>query len=100
MDRIRMYDPNFKPIKDIATAGRSDGEVQCPHGIVVDKSGFIVIADGANHRFQIFSPEGKFLRRIYSKYNMRCPPAVAITKDGDIVVIDSSAENRIQIFGS
>lgn len=94
---LKVYDPNGHLIRVIATEGRQEGEVMVPHGIVVDKKGQIVIVDSSNHRIQFFSNEGKFLRRIFSKYNMRCPSGVALTKTGNIVVLDAG-EDRIQIF--
>jgi DNA-binding beta-propeller fold protein YncE len=43
--------------------GSDDGQFNRPGGIVVDASGNVYVADFENHRVQVFSPEGRFLRK-------------------------------------
>jgi ABC-type Fe3+ transport system permease subunit/sugar lactone lactonase YvrE len=43
-------------------SGLGDGEFNRPEGLAVDREGRIYVADSCNHRIQIFSPEGRFLR--------------------------------------
>src|SRR6185369_4936415 len=42
--------------------GNAPGEFNRPEGLCVDAQDRIYVADSCNHRIQIFSPDGKFLR--------------------------------------
>lgn len=44
-------------------AGNEPGQFQIPHGIGVDHSGRVVVADRENSRLQWFAPDGKFLEQ-------------------------------------
>jgi DNA-binding beta-propeller fold protein YncE len=41
--------------------GAGPGQFQVPHGIAIDASGTVYVADRENSRLQLFSPEGEFL---------------------------------------
>ena len=43
--------------------GDADGEFNGPYGIAVTGEGYVYVADGLNHRIQVFDPEGRFLRK-------------------------------------
>jgi hypothetical protein len=44
------------------TPGKTEGEFHLPHSIAIDPDGRLYVADRANERIQIFSPEGGFPR--------------------------------------
>ncbi len=46
----------------IGHAGDGPGEFNRPEGLCVDKNDQVYVADSCNHRIQVFSREGKFLR--------------------------------------
>ncbi len=41
-------------------SGTGEGQFNIVHNVIVDKSGWVYIADWENHRIQIFSPKGRF----------------------------------------
>jgi DNA-binding beta-propeller fold protein YncE len=43
--------------------GTAPGQFNLPHGIAVDRSGRVYVADRENSRIQVFSAEGKFLQQ-------------------------------------
>jgi DNA-binding beta-propeller fold protein YncE len=83
--------------------GTGDGEFNEPHGIAIDKSGYIYVADTMNHRIQKFDSNGNFILKWGSygtengKFNY--PTDVEIDEYGYVYVVDSS-NNRIQKFDS
>ncbi|HZN57704.1 MAG TPA: peptidyl-alpha-hydroxyglycine alpha-amidating lyase family protein [Planctomycetota bacterium] len=42
--------------------GSGPGQFHVPHGIAVDRSGTVYVADRENSRVQLFSPDGEYLR--------------------------------------
>ncbi|HCO27779.1 MAG TPA: hypothetical protein DIT97_34040 [Gimesia maris] len=60
-DRISMYSPQGKLIRQWGKPGKGPGEFNCPGGIAVADNGRIYIADQTNHRVQVFDPTGQFL---------------------------------------
>ena len=72
-----------------------------PLGVAVSDRDEIVVADGWNHRVQVFDSNGTFLRSFGHKGEnageLTCPVGVAINKDRNIFVADNG-NNRVQIF--
>ena len=44
--------------------GSAPGEFDTPHSIVVAPDGLVWVSDRHNHRLQVFSPEGEFVREV------------------------------------
>lgn len=60
-DRISIYSPQGKLIRQWGKPGKGPGEFNCPGGIAVAVNGHIYVADQTNHRVQVFDPTGQFL---------------------------------------
>jgi DNA-binding beta-propeller fold protein YncE len=60
-DRISIYSPQGKLIRQWGKPGKGPGEFNCPGGIAVAANGNIYVADQTNHRVQVFDPTGQFL---------------------------------------
>lgn len=58
--RVHKYSPDGKLMFSWGESGTGLGQFNIVHNVVVDKSGWVYIADRENHRIQIFSPDGKF----------------------------------------
>jgi DNA-binding beta-propeller fold protein YncE len=91
------------PIRQWGTTGTADGQFHAPSGVVVDKTGNILITDTFNCRCQVFSNDGTFL----SEWGTRgsgdgqfiSPFGVAVDGEVKVVVVDS-CNHRIQVFRS
>jgi DNA-binding beta-propeller fold protein YncE len=59
--RIVKFSADSKFIKTRGKKGSAPGEFNEPHGIALDSSGRVFVADRANSRIQIFDQDGKFL---------------------------------------
>ncbi len=72
-----------------------------PNGVAVDEEGHIIVADSRNHRVQIFSSSGVFLRKFGSQGSgrgeMDRPSGICISPEGLIIVVDFG-NDRVQVF--
>src|SRR4029077_13618395 len=59
--RIVKLAPDGKVIKTWGKKGSGPGEFNETHGIALDSTGRVFVADRVNSRIQIFDPDGKFL---------------------------------------
>ncbi|HEX3685693.1 MAG TPA: hypothetical protein VHU83_24390 [Bryobacteraceae bacterium] len=99
---VNVYTPDGKFIKTFGGKGSAPGQVDCPHGIVLDTRGtqpILLVADRANHRIQTFNLEGEHIAFIEGT-NLPC--TFAFNQGGETVVPDLGArvtlmdrENRV-----
>ncbi len=59
--RILEYTAGGKRLREWGSAGTGPGQFRQPHGIAVDDSGIVYVADRQNGRLQRFDPTGKYL---------------------------------------
>ena len=76
--------------------GKEQGQFNKPWGIAVnDKSRILAVADARNHRIQMFSFEGNFLREFALNGN---PVSLAFTESGDLLVRVTHGAKNILLF--
>ena len=90
-----------RPVLSFGTHGSSVGMFKSPWGVAVNVRDEIAVTDFGNHRVQIFSSDGNYLRsfgRQGSKNGeFNYPRGIASHKNGNIFVVDNR-NARIQIF--
>jgi DNA-binding beta-propeller fold protein YncE len=59
--RVHKFSPEGKYLFSWGDPGSGPGQFNLPHGISIDSSGKVYVADRENSRIQIFTPEGKFI---------------------------------------
>ena len=102
VDRVQVFSGKEKKLLNvIGHEGTRDGEFNRPEGICVDSADRIYVADSCNHRIQIFSPDGKWLRT-YGKAGsgpgeLSYPYDIRVDKAGRQYVCEFG-NSRIQIF--
>lgn len=62
--RVVKFSASGQYLSEWGTKGDKENEFDIPHGIALDSSGNVVVADRENHRIQVFNPEGKFIRQL------------------------------------
>ncbi len=63
VDRVQAFSGTDKRVLMIfGRPGTGDGEFNRAEGLGIDDAGRIYVADSCNHRVQIFSPDGKWLK--------------------------------------
>jgi DNA-binding beta-propeller fold protein YncE len=60
-DRISVYDPSGKLLRQWGRTGSGEGEFDCPGGIALGQEGRVYVADQTNRRVQVFDGKGNFL---------------------------------------
>ena len=90
-DRVVKYSKDGKFIKAWGKHAKAQGEFDVPHGIAVDSSGRVYVADRSNNRIQIFDADGNFVAE-WKQFGR--PSAIAISKEGTIYVADSQSTEQ------
>jgi len=62
--RVVKFSAGGKYLFEWGRKGSSAGEFDIPHGICLDETGNIYVADRENRRIQVFDPSGRFLRQL------------------------------------
>ena len=85
---INQYSSDAKYIRTFGGIGKEAGNLNCPHGLIVDTRGAtpnLTVADRSNKRLQRFTLEGQHLDFVD---NQNAPCHFSIYKNGDIVIPD------------
>jgi len=90
--RISVFDKTGKFIRTIGKTGTRPGEFRTPHALEFDSQGRLVVADRHNHRVQILTKDGKFVRE-YPAFGRTS--GLAIDKDDVIYTTDSESTDRV-----
>ncbi len=89
---INQYTKDGKYIRTFGGKGKEAGQLDCPHGLIVDARGgkdpLLMVADRANHRIQTFTLDGKHIAFIDGT-NLPC--YFDFYKNGDTVIPDLGA---------
>jgi tripartite motif-containing protein 2/3 len=92
----------FKPVKTFGKEGHRKGQFEVPQSIALSDNGEIAIADCNNHRIQIFSLGGKYLREFGSKgtedEKLYEPCGVVFVEDRIIVSDGPDGKGRVKEF--
>jgi sugar lactone lactonase YvrE len=93
----------YKVVGKWGKAGRANGQFANANGIAVDKAGNVYVADSDNHRIQVFSAKGAFLRKWGSHGGANgqfdIAEDVEIAPNGTIWVADQQ-NSRLQAFSA
>jgi sugar lactone lactonase YvrE len=95
---INQYDSSGKYIRTFGGKGKEAGQLDCPHGIILDARGSepnLTVADRSNKRLQRFTLDGKHIDFVE---DFPAPCHFNIYKNGDVVVPDLFA--RVTLLDS
>ena len=85
---INQYNQKAEFIRTFAGLGKGDDQVDCPHGLWIDKRSetpVLVVTDRGNSRLQRFTLEGKRIDSIEGTSKMPC---FLDERNGDVVIAD------------
>ena len=81
--------------------GSAAGMLSKPWGVAVNERDEIAVTEVGNHRIQVFSSDGTYLRSFGRKGDkqgkLNWPAGIAFDKNGHIIVVDSN-NHRVQVF--
>jgi DNA-binding beta-propeller fold protein YncE len=86
--RISVFDRNGKFLRTIGRTGTGPGEFRTPHALEFDSQGRLIVADRHNHRIQILTKEGKFIRE-YAEFGRSSGLAI----DGNDMIYTADSES-------
>jgi DNA-binding beta-propeller fold protein YncE len=90
--RIVKFDKTGKFIKTWGKKGAGPGDFDAPHGLAMDSTGKLYVADRSNSRIQIFDQDGKFIAE-WRQFGR--PSGVFIDKNDMIYVADSTSSDKV-----
>jgi len=85
----------------MGSKGNGDGQFQQPHGIVVNSSGYVHIADTANKRIQVFNPDRTYVTQwgvCGVGTTSMCQPMDLAIDSSDNVYVAESNDGMIEVF--
>jgi len=59
--QVHKFSPDGKLLLSWGEPGSGPGQFNLPHGVAVDRTGRVIVADRENSRLQLFTPEGEFI---------------------------------------
>jgi hypothetical protein len=83
--RVHRFTGDGRLVTSWGTPGHAEGQFHLPHSIAFDDDGKLYVADRANKRIQIFTPEGGFLGMWTG---MGGPNDISRGKDGTFVIAE------------
>jgi DNA-binding beta-propeller fold protein YncE len=90
--RISVFDKSGKYLRVIGRSGTGPGEFRTPHALEFDSRGQLIVADRHNHRIQILTKQGTFVRE-YDDFGRTS--GLAIDADDVIYTTDSESTDRV-----
>ncbi len=87
--RISVFDRSGKFLRTIGRTGTGPGEFRTPHALEFDSQGRLIVADRHNHRIQILTKEGKFIREFHE---FGRSSGLAIDRNDVIYTADSESD--------
>jgi sugar lactone lactonase YvrE len=90
--RIVKFSKDGKFVKAWGKEGKGAGEFDVPHGLALDQSGRLFVADRANSRIQIFDQDGKFITE-WKQFGR--PSGIWIDKNDMVYVADSQSSDKV-----
>ena len=99
---VEVKPRQFKPVLSFGQQGSAAGMLSNPWGVAVNERNEIAVTEVGNHRIQVFSSDGTYLRSFGKKGDkqgeLNWPAGIAFDlKNENILVVDSS-NNRVQLF--
>ncbi len=89
--RVHRFTRDGKLVKSWGAPGHGPGQFHLPHSIAFDPDGKLYVADRANKRIQIFSPDGDFLGQWTG---MGGPNDITRGKDGNYYIAEQELDGK------
>ena len=98
---IKPKPRQFRHVLSFGRRGSCAEMVKAPYGVTVNERDEIAVTDTHNHKVQVFSSDGTYLRsfgRIGDKQGeLNWPAGIAFNKNSRSIVVDNN-NNRVQLF--
>ena len=99
---VEVKPRQFRPVLSFGQPGSTAGEFNGPWGVAVNERNEIAVTDEGNHRVQVFSSDGTYLRSFGTKGDKQgefdWPVGIAFDNNTENVIIADCYNNRVQQF--
>ena len=95
---IKVFGKTGVYIYDIGCEGSSDGQLDYPVGLVIDKCNQLIVCDAGNERLQLFTLSGEFLSTLGKESFYDRPLCAAINLNSETLFVSSSSRYDICVF--
>ena len=89
--RVHRFDADGRLRNSWGAPGKGPGQFHLPHSIAIDDGGKLYIADRANRRIQIFTPDGEYLAEWTG---MGGPNDISRGMDGNYYIAEQEADGN------
>jgi DNA-binding beta-propeller fold protein YncE len=90
--RIALFTPNGAFDRQFGERGVGPGQLETPHGVIVDEAGRILVADRENARIQVFDEAGTVLD-VWDDPRLGRPWGLALGDDDHVFVVDGGDQD-------
>ena len=95
--RIAVFSQEEELVRTFGSWGGGKGEFKFPYGVAVSPDDHhLYVSDNNNHRVQIFTLEGRYVRE-FGTDQLKCPIDLTVTLDGSVLVADRNY-NCVAVF--
>ena len=99
---VHVKPRQFRPVLSFGQQGSAAGEFNNPWGVAVNERNEILLTCRDNHRFQVFSSDGTYLRSFGKmgdkQGEFNSPSGIAFDYNTENVIIADSGNHRVQLF--
>jgi len=89
--RVHRFTPDGQLVKSWGTPGKADDQYHLPHSIAIDPAGKLYVADRANRRIKVLSPDGELLGMWTG---MGGPNDITLGKDGIFYIAEQEYDDK------
>ncbi|MFZ3236214.1 MAG: 6-bladed beta-propeller, partial [Stellaceae bacterium] len=89
--RVHRFTGDGRLVKSWGAPGQGEGQFHLPHSVAFDDDGKLYVADRANKRIQIFSPDGEFLGQWTG---MGGPNDISRGRDGNFYIAEQEDDGN------
>lgn len=96
--RIHVFGPGGQPLRSIGEKGSRGGQLAAPIDLALGPSGHLFVLDRGRDAIAVFSLDGTFVRDVPLSEAVGDPRALAVARDGTILVADGRSSGQIHAF--
>ena len=94
---IQVLNSDLTYSHEFGSRGNENGQFNQPYGIACGTNGDVYVTDHFNHRVQVFTISGQFIRSLVKSESVRYPSGIAIDLLGTVYVSDNK---NLSVFDS
>ena len=93
---IKILNPDLTFSDSFGSSGSGYGQFSRPKGVAFDSTGKVYVADQENYRIQVFTAEGRYLRK-FGRKELYQPIGICIDRE-DVVYVTEAGNQRVSLF--